>query len=326
MTRSVLCPECLRFSEPKTIKRPTTLTIRGESVTVDSQVAVCAACNQEIGLAEFDDDTFRAAYAVYRARHSLLQPDQIKAIRSKYGLGQKAFSRLLGWGKVTLARYESGSLQSDSHDQTLKLAEDPAHVARLLSMNRASLTDKQVRVLEERLTELSPAYENTLAQEESARYGVDDSNVRKLREMAVYFAGQRNTWRTKLNKLLFYADFLHIKRYGVAISGARYIHMQYGPVPADFYSLQAELVDDASLDERIASAGDCTGTVFVANRQADTDLFTKDELETMNYVAHFFDDWSAKRIMEYSHQEGGWLQTSDRETIGYHFAADLQLS
>lgn len=321
----ILCSECMTLTDYDVVLRPDTFNIRGEHVTLDARIAVCKTCGEEIGIADLDDETFRAAYAVYRARHNLLQPEQIRAIRSKYGLGQKAFARLLGFGDVTLARYEGGSLQSVSQDQALRLAEDPSVVRRLLTQSGSRLSPAQLETLEARLDQLSVGHENVLAREEAAQYGAGLS-VRKLREMAVYFAEQHETWRTKLNKLLFYADFLHFKRYGVAISCARYARMQYGPVPADFYALQATLVDDTSLDERLSAAGDCAGTIFVASRPADRSIFSDEELLTLDFVARKFDGWSATQMSEFSHQEPAWVETRDRDTIDYEFAKRLQLS
>lgn len=324
MTDEVLCPECLRVSSADTVERKQTLTIRGEDVVVDARIAVCRACGGEIGDFELDDVTFRAAYDIYRARHGLLRPEQIRGIRSKYGIGQKAFSRLLGWGEVTLARYESGALQAVSHNQTLRMAEDPSFVRRLLKENGNRITQQQRAAVTERLDELSAEHEEFLIREEAVEYEVG-ADVRKLREMAVYFASRPNTWRTKLNKLLFYADFLHWKRHGSAISRARYVRMQFGPVPADFYRLQASLVEDASIDEQETRVLDCSGTVFVANRQADLSLFSDEERQTLRDVSDAFEGWSASRITEFSHQERGWCSVGDRETIDYRYARDLQL-
>lgn len=320
-----LCSECLNMSEYDVVDRRETYEVRGEEITVDARVAVCRRCGKDIGLATFDDTAFRAAYALYRARHNLLQPEQIKAIRSKYGLGQKAFARLLGWGDVTLARYETGSLQSGSHDTQLRLAEDPANIRVLLERNGDQLTREQHDVLEQRLGELSSEHETLLVREESSVYELS-APVRKLQEMMVYFAGQTGTWRTKLNKLLFYSDFLHFRRFGASISGARYVRMQYGPVPADFYGVQARLVDDGSIDERPAHAGDCEGTVFAALRQADMALFAESEVAVMADVAAHFTGWSASRISEFSHREPAWLEAEDRATIPYEKANRLQLN
>lgn len=321
----VLCPECMTVSGYDVVERSDAFDIRGDTVIVDATIAVCRKCGEEIGVASLDDDTFRRAYAVYRARHDLLQPEHIHAIRSKYGLGQKAFARLLGWGDVTLARYETGSLQSAAHDSTLRLAEDPDNVRQLLALNGDRLSAKQRRTLAERLDDLSEAHEAVLAREEAAAYGMP-IGVRRLREMIVFFAECPGTWRTKLNKLLFYADFLHHKRHGAAISGARYVRMQFGPVPADFYALHGLLVDDASIDEIPATCGECDGTVFVALRPADRALFSEDELRTMTDVAEHFDSWTAGRISEFSHREPAWAEARDRETIPYERSRSLLLS
>ena len=313
------------MTEYDVIERPDTFEIRGDTVTVDARIAVCRLCGQEMGLAQLDDATYSAAYAVYRARHGLLQPEQIRALRSKYGLGQKAFSRLLGWGEITLARYEQGSLQSASHDQMLRLAEDPAFVRRLLAKNAASLTAAQFDQINDRLAHLSPGQEQILVRKESELYGAD-TGVRKLREMVVSFAERESMWRTKLSAMLFYADFLHYKRHAASISGTRYVNMEFGPVPANFYTLQAALVGDASLDERASALGDCIGTLFVANRPADRSVFSDTEMQTLEDVVRTFEGWSALEVYEYSHQEPAWAQTTLRQTIDYRFAKSLRLS
>ncbi|MBF4509335.1 MAG: DUF4065 domain-containing protein [Aeromicrobium sp.] len=321
---TVVCPECLRATDYDVVERQETHCVRGEEIVVDAQVAVCRRCGQDIGLSELDDQTYGAAYAIYRSRHDLLQPEQIRAIRSKYGLGQKAFARLLGWGDVTLARYEGGSLQSDSHDTQLRLAENPQTVRELLTRNGARLSPDQQAVVSERLQELSPEYEALLAREDAASYS-GFSHVRKLEEMVVFFSSQPKTWRTKLNKLLFYADFLHHRRFDHSISGARYVRMQYGPVPADFYALQAHLVDSASIDERPSTTGECAGTIFVALRPADMAVFTETESQVLAEVAAHFRGWSAKRISEFSHEEPAWLEAENRETIPYERSRTLRL-
>ena len=43
-----------------------------------------------------------------------LQPEEIEKIRKQYGLSQKNFARLLGWGDITIHRYESGAIQDDA--------------------------------------------------------------------------------------------------------------------------------------------------------------------------------------------------------------------
>jgi uncharacterized phage-associated protein len=164
-----------------------------------------------------------------------------------------------------------------------------------------------------------------VGREDRAMYSPGQSSA-KLAEMLVFFAAQPKMWRTKLNKTLFYADFLHCKRHGAPITGALYEHMQFGPVPADFYGLQAKLVADKSIDEVPADEGDCAGTLFTALRAAKESVFSAEELETIRFVAGYFAGWSASRISRYSHAEPAWAETVDREAIPYSYAETLRLS
>ena len=320
----VICPECAEATEYNVVTRRETLPVRGEDVVVEARVAVCRECGADIGVDTLDDATLQAAFGVYRARHGLLMPERIREIRGRYGLGQKAFARLLGWGDVTLARYETGSLQSKSHDATLRAAEGPGYVRRMYQLNGDRLTPDQAGSLTSRLDQLSPQLEGLIAREEPAHYTCLSAS-KKLAEMMVYFAQSPRMWRTKLNKMLFYADFLHAKRHGVTISGAPYVRMQFGPVPSGFYALQGQLVDEASLDEVPAEAGDCEGTLFLARRPADRSVFSESELGTLEDVGAHFATWSAGQVVEYSHQEPAWIETDDRETISLGYASSLRL-
>ncbi len=314
----------MKTTDYNVVTRRETLPVRGEDVDVEARVAVCGKCGADIAVDTLDDATLQAAFGVYRARHGLLMPEQIREIRGRYGLGQKAFARLLGWGDVTLSRYETGSLQSKSHDASLRAAEDPGYVRRMYQLNGDRLTPDQADTLMSRLDHLSPEHESLIAREQPARYTCSPA-TKKLAEMMIYFAEFPRMWRTKLNKMLFYADFLHAKRHGVTISGASYVHMQFGPVPGGFYALQGQLVDEASLDEVPAEAGDREGTLFVARRAADRSVFSEGDLRALEDVGAHFASWSAGQIVEYSHQEPAWLETNDRETIPLTYAASLRL-
>ena len=188
-----LCPECMQMTEYDVVERPDTFEVRGERIVVDARIAVCRTCGDDIGLGELDDATFQAAYAIYRARHDLLSPEQIKAIRTKYGLGQKAFARLLGWGDVTLARYESGSLQSASHDQALRLAEDPDTVRKLMERNASRLSPAQLAELRGHLNQLPTDQEGILAREDASSYETGPCGDDGYKELRQRIAGMRDT-------------------------------------------------------------------------------------------------------------------------------------
>ncbi|MEW6046801.1 MAG: helix-turn-helix domain-containing protein [Bacillota bacterium] len=51
-------------------------------------------------------------------------------LREKYGPSQQQLAKLLGWGRVTVQRYEKGSLQDIARDLLLRQLEDPQFIRR----------------------------------------------------------------------------------------------------------------------------------------------------------------------------------------------------
>ena len=47
-------------------------------------------------------------------------------------------------------------------------------------------------------------------------------------------SSESDIYKTKLNKLLFYSDFINYYLNGTSISGAKYVHLPYGPVPDSY--------------------------------------------------------------------------------------------
>ena len=66
----------------------------------------------------------------------------------------------------------------------------------------------------------------------------------KLKNVILYLLDKcGNTFNTKMNKLLFYTDFLSYKQYGKGITGLTYNAIQYGPVPLRWDRVYS-LIDD----------------------------------------------------------------------------------
>lgn len=52
----------------------------------------------------------------------MVQPEDIKKFRKELGLTQREWSEILGIGFATLNRDENGVLQSEGHDQIIRLS------------------------------------------------------------------------------------------------------------------------------------------------------------------------------------------------------------
>lgn len=130
--KKMYCPKCGSFQETCEVTAEQTLPVRGENITVSGTVLHCSVCEEALVSEEHDSATLEKAYALFRERHGLLTPQEIRSIREGYGLSQRALARWLGCGDVTIHRYENGALQDAAHDRLLRLIREPANLQTLL--------------------------------------------------------------------------------------------------------------------------------------------------------------------------------------------------
>lgn len=133
MERELYCPECGDDRKVNLIERRETYPVRGEPITVDAEVAVCSICGSGVSDLDIDQNNMLKVFDSHRIKHGLLTAGQIVGLRERYGLSQRSLAGLLGWGVVTIQRYESGSLQDKAHDAVLRTLADPNTVLEFLS-------------------------------------------------------------------------------------------------------------------------------------------------------------------------------------------------
>src|SRR5690606_21182393 len=78
-----------------------------------------------------DDRNMIQVYNQYRERHHLPYPDEIRAIREKYGLTATKMSEVLGFGVNGYRNYETGDIPSKSNANLIKVAADPVQFKKL---------------------------------------------------------------------------------------------------------------------------------------------------------------------------------------------------
>lgn len=145
-------PYCVVCGEEQRLRfkvQPTEVDVRGESILLHLSVKVCEAC----GVIQDADgiDPMELAFAEYRKRRDLLTPEQIKAIRERFGLSQQSFAALLGMSEATINRYERGALQDEAHDHAIRTCEVPGVMDDLLRRRGDRLSEKKRRRLQEAL-------------------------------------------------------------------------------------------------------------------------------------------------------------------------------
>lgn len=115
--------------------------------------------------------------------------------------------------------------------------------------------------------------------------GFKQFDFQKFAQVVLFFAQKiEQLWKTKLNKLLFYADFLNFRESTVSLTGARYLKFNHGPVPQDYEMLFWSLKESGLINIRVAQAIDYSGELIQPLTEFDPDVFTKEELEVLEQV------------------------------------------
>lgn len=125
----------------------------------------------------------------------------------------------------------------------------------------------------------------------------------------------------KLNKILYYADFMAYRELGKPITGATYFKLQEGPAPREFLSMRRELVSEGRLaiEHRPYFQG-VQKRPIVVGAGAQRRLFADDEMQIVTSIVNYFHGKSARDVSDISHREPGWILAEDRADIPYETA------
>jgi hypothetical protein len=170
----------------------------------------------------------------------------------------------------------------------------------------------------------SPEFEHIPAAEAIYR-GHRPFSAAALKEMIVFFASKPGgILKTKLNKLLWYSDFLNFRQRAISLSGATYVHLPYGPVPDRYESFVTSLCREGVLSLTKRSVGEFTGESLQATREADFSALDAGAVDVLEAVYRRFARLGSREISDISHREPGYVETESGETISYSYARSLQ--
>ena len=330
------CEECGREVDTKVITKKEVYDVCGESIEVDAQILVCAECGEEFYCEELDNATLVQAYNEYRRRHKLLLPEEIKKIREQYGLSQRSFAKLLNWGDKTICRYENGSIQDKAHNSLLLFLREPENMRTYLMENEIVLDERQKKKLLDIVDKLEQdtdyrvgrrffdLFFSRIPSEENGFKGFD---YEKLCAMVLFFANKSTELlKTKLMKLLNYSDMVFYKENGISISGLRYAHLPYGPVPDNFDIILGKMAADHLAHIEVVYDGAYEKHQVIPECDVPEGILSDAETEVLNRIYEKFKNFGSVEISDYSHKEKGYNATKTGQIISYAYAMDIQLS
>lgn len=330
------CEECGKEVETKIITKRESYDVCGEEIEIDAQILVCAECGEEFFCQELDNATLVNAYNEYRRKHKLLLPEEIKKIREQYGLSQRSFAKLLNWGDKTIRRYENGSVQDKAHNSLILFLRKPENMRTYLTENEVMLDERQKNKLLETVDKLEQDTEYRaerrffdlfFSKVPCEENGFKAFDYEKLCAMVLFFANKSTELlKTKLMKLLNYSDMIFYKENGISISGVRYAHLPYGPVPENFDILLGTMAADHIAHIEVFYDNGYEKHQVIPECDIPDGVLSDDELDVLERIFEKFEGFGSADISNYSHKEKGYSSTKQGEIISYAYAKYIQLN
>lgn len=332
------CDECNDYYETELKEKDSVIKFKDVSINVNEKYLVCKNCGNEVYDEDCANDTLKKlSLKYYEMKHGMGLND-FKRVRNHYGLNQILFSKVLNWGSSTVKRYESGvSFPDSSYISIYKiLRSNPASLINFYQESKDNLTIEEQKEIEKNLKEylISDNEENKvfdllrniyLSKEQTIFNGNTIFSPIKLLNMITFFSN-KYVLKTKLMKLLWYADFLMFKNEGKSISGISYLRLPYGPVPKshDLILGSMQSINAIRITEEESSNG-YTKIIINAQQDFDGSIFESTEIKALKYVNNFFEGFGSGQITEFSHEEKAWRETPENEDIYYSFASTLRI-
>ena len=287
---------------------------------------------------QFTDDASDTAGFIqvtnqYREKYGIPYTDEIIAIRKRYGISAQKMSLILGIGINQYRLYEQGEVPSVSNGRMIRSISNPKVMLDILESSRNELSDNEYRKLSDKIkSEIAEGERHKIEQYEINRVyrsvrgvvnGYAPLSLCRLKNLMLYLLENiQDVWCTKMNKMLFYIDFLSYRENGMAISGLSYRAIDFGPVPERWDVIYSEFDE---IHQELRSAGDFVGSVLTSTDKADLSLFTESEIKVMEDVIEKFHKTSSRDLSKLSHKETAWINHHDRhESIPFSEAFDLK--
>lgn len=298
------------------------IVYRKEAFKIHKSFYKCAKCKEQFTTNELDEVNINQVYNQYREKYQIPFPQQLIKIRERYGLSASKMAEVLGFGVNVYRNYESGEVPNTSNGTLLNLIMEPEKFKKILLSRKKILSPNQ-------LTKILTHLEKIVAEENRSQLtmetylfqkfnspneytGYTETSFEKFFNMVLFFINNA-FFRLRLNKFLFYADFLNYKRNGHSISGIPYAAITNGPVAEDYNTLFSLAVDKSFIveEESILPSGN-SEEKFVGLKKFDEHLFNENEIQSLKDVLNKFQFVKTDDLRKMSHEEDGWKENKDK--------------
>ena len=330
------CPKCNSEQEYYIDKR-VFKEYKGVTVNVEENVPICTKCRNELIINYIEDENLNRIYNKYREIKNIITPSEIKKIREKYDISQRELTAILDFGKMTINKYENGSIPSKTQSDYLRLMAkeenefwnkvQEAYFAKRIGEKTFLKIENIInnKNIHDNNYDLKKYIENNLKIAPNIFNGFKILDLEKLQNLISYIASKTTLYLTSLNKYLWFIDMISYHERAVSITGLTYVHERYGPVIINRKYEEISKIDEKYKREDKEKSDGSIQSIITSNGNFDLSLFTDKEINIINNVLDLLNYKSVKEISDLSHKEIGWKKTKRLERISFEYANDLEI-
>lgn len=334
----VYCPYCKKEVEYKIEKRDVK-EFRGIEINTYENVTVCKECHQDLYVNEIEEKNNERIYELYREKANIIKPQDIVDLRKKYDISQRELTAILGFGKMTINRYERGGVPTKSQSDYIKLLidNDNKFVEKVKeAYKNGNINDKTYEKivstnLENEIgkNDIQDMYRriinNSLRLKPNIFNGYKAFDLELVENIISYISSKVNNLTiTSLNKYLWFIDILSFNQRGVSITGLTYQKQQYGPTIIDQRYKEISLLDDKYIRNDYEDESG-TKTIITSNKNFDLSKLKDSEIEIINKIIKLLKNKNVTDISNMSHEEEGWKKTKKFDEISFEYAMNLNI-
>jgi hypothetical protein len=145
----------------------------------------------------------------------------------------------------------------------------------------------------------------------------------RLVDLILYISNKYSTaarWgKTKLNKILWRADFTSFLERGVPVSGRPYQRLRNGPAPVEMAPVLGRMVADRLINIEMRPQGSYAEERIVPLTQANMRYFGKDDIRYVDGAIQYYWDSTATEASDDSHGVA-WASREDGDPMPYELA------
>lgn len=313
------------------LKRKTLLlNFRKEPFEIRYHYYLCEDTAEEFTTDALDEINIKQVHNQYREKYGVPFPEEIVDIREKYGLSAARMSEILGLGVNTYRLYESGEMPSIANGRLILSVREPEAFIRQVQASSHFLSTKEMDKLiaaakkiqeEEALNSWNYLFEEKIFHTYNpCEYnGYKTPDLDKVAEVISYLDCKRiPLYKTKLNKLLFYADFYCYGQFGHSLTGTTYKAIPFGPVPSEYDKMYIKLCDDEKINIKTVNFNDeIFGEKIETTASVKTTL-QQFEIDILDTITEKFKSFKTDKIVKVSHDEPAWIDNAqDKSLISY---------